>query len=204
MSEFPWLSTAMRDPLYHRPIERDPEWSNDSVATKSREANELGAALGPEYFPPRFKFSVKQPGNADQLGDMFIGGGFWIVSARCAAVLRKFDLGEGDLYPAEIFAHDTSTKLTDQFYTWNFGNARSFALPAQSQGVRPPVNGIWRLRATIADDELVLDRSALSGADVWIDPQFLNSLFFSGRLGSALREANLAGPFAALVKCRIN
>lgn len=203
MSQYAWLSTAMRDPLYHRAVSRDPDSMSDSLATECREANELGKPLGPDCFPKRFWLSDDEFGSAGPLGDMFIGGGFWLVSERCAKVFRAFDLGGGGLFEVDIFEQDRNNKVPGTYYAINFGSTKAAAVPEKSNRVRPPVSGIWRFRATIGDFDLAVDQAALPSADMWIDPQFLSSMFFSQKLGDALIEADLTGPFSAMKKCKI-
>lgn len=203
MSQYAWLCTAMRDPLYHRAVCRDPESMSETLATQCREANELGKPLGPDCFPKRFWISDGEFGSADHLGDMFIGGGFWLVSDRCAKVLQALDLGKGGVFEVDIFDKTKINKIPNVYYAINFGNAKSAAVPEKSSGVRPPVSGVWRFRAMIEDFDLAVDQTALSGADVWIDPQFLSSMFFSQQLGDALIEADLIGPFSTMKKCKV-
>ena len=54
---------------------------------------------------------------------MFRADGFWLISERCADVMRKFDLGAGSLCPAKILQKGGAPALPEKFYCLNFGNA---------------------------------------------------------------------------------
>lgn len=56
--------------------------------------------------------------------DLFYARSYWIVSARAAAIIRRFDLGEGGLYPVTQgrYRRDRTTRVDGEYFTWIWGN----------------------------------------------------------------------------------
>lgn len=125
-----------------------------------------------------------------QLPNLFHGGGFWFASAKACAVLRQFDLGAGALYPVKVLAKDRETPLGEAgWHCINFGNTKTAFLPEQSTRSRPSSGGGWRNISTLKDGEFAVSSSALDGPDMWVNSQLRRGIFFSERLGKALKKA---------------
>ena len=114
------------------------------------------------------------------------------MPAKAAAILQRFDLGTGALYPVRVSGKDRQTPLGEGWYCINFGSRKAAFLPERSDRLRPPVGGKWRPFASLKDGEFAVSTEALNGPDIWVDPQLWDSIFFSERLGKALKKAKAA------------
>ena len=142
----------------------------------------------------------------ERIPDLFVANGYCIVSGRAADVIRRFDLGQGALYPVDaVYQKDRTTRIPGDFFCWIFGNTKEAFLGEESQGIRqfgPVPTGRWTMPYVHQDDHLAVSRAALDGPDVWMDPRLFKSVFVSGRLGDALDEAGLRKAFR-LFRCRL-
>jgi hypothetical protein len=137
------------------------------------------------------------------LPDLFYGYGFWVVSDRCADVMRGFDLGSGSLHPVKVFEKDKATPIGDHgWFCLNFGNKKSILLPDKSRSIKPFPGDRWRPDVIVGDNAIAVSPQALIGPDIWIDPLFFNGFFLSDALVKALKKAKCRSGFA-LKKCQV-
>ncbi len=191
-----WVSFAFTDTkLVTMSFTNDLSETNTNRAIETIKANKLGQPVAREGFPTALwanEDGVKAP---PPLMDV---NGIWVVSEKAAAVLQKFDLGAGGLYPVSLFKADRKTLFGQPYYCWNFGNNKSALSADASLGLRPfGVAGVtWNFPWTrIEDDSVAVSKTSLEGPDVWLDPLLFKSLFVSGPLGSALKSAGLGDAF---------
>jgi hypothetical protein len=139
-----------------------------------------------------------------KLPDLANAGGFWTVSAAVADVLRRVELGRTSLYPTKAFRYDRRTRLEGEYFCLNFGERKTAFLPEQSPRAEKPYpnEDIWKLPLAPNDSDIAVGQAALSGADLWVDPQVRNAFFLSDRLVQALKAAGLARRFG-LFRCRV-
>ena len=166
-------------------LERDSEF-----AFAYNRKNELGESLEESCFPQK-GWLLPEHAKRKSLAKFAAAGSFVYMSATCADVFRRFDLGKGALYPIELFEADGITPLADTWFTINFGNVKQCLLPEQSGELRPAPRGTYSTFATFDDWDLAFSASALDGPDVWIDPILNHSFCMSDRLAQALSEAGL-------------
>jgi hypothetical protein len=72
----------------------------------------------------------------------------------------------------------------------------------QSKHIEPWPGGRWGDTGEFTDNDLAVTRAALSGPDLWIDPQFNGGLFVSGALGDAFKKAKCTSGWG-LTRCRV-
>ena len=127
----------------------------------------------------------------------------------CADVLRQFDLGQTALYPVDIFQYDRTTRVDGDYFHLAFGEVKNVFEPDQTPDVEvasarlnPKPNGYWMLKFALSDGDTAVNKSALEGADLWIDPSLLKTFFMSDVLVQALKAAKLTRRFG-LRKCRV-
>ncbi len=207
MNDYVWFSDVMNDPRRLRPFTNDFYGDEDC---HNHEANDwidrinAGDPLPPECFPKRIWGSTTR--GAKQFGklpDIAFGYGFYFVSERCADVLRQFDLGGGHLYPVEVLQKDKITPIGDhKWFCINFGNVKRAFLAEQSNNIEPFPQNRWAPRAVFTDYDGAVAKTALIGADLWVDPVFWNSIFLSRALGDALKKAKCSSGWG-LIKCRV-
>jgi hypothetical protein len=205
MTEYAWMSTAMGDPRRLRPFTNDFDGKDISRLVSIQERHEAGMPLSAEDFPQAIWGSTKRGARTfGKLPNIFFGYGFWVVSDTCAVVMRQFDLGQGGLYSVKVFQKDKKTPIGDhEWFCLNFGNVKSGVVAEASDKLFLRSGGIWSVRATVADDDVVLSPSVLEGPDMWIDQKVMQAFFMSWRLGSALKQAKCTSGFG-LYRCRIS
>ena len=201
----PWVSLAMQNPGLKLSLGPDLDvWDEDRII-EAEERNERGKPLSAEWFPEELaawkEASRLRPVT---LGDIFFAYGYWVVSEEAASVMRRFDPGNGALYPVTLYQKDRRTPVDHQYYCINFGNVKKALLPEQSQGLRPSrtVKGLYYPKGRVRNRDMAVSPAALEGPDIWIDPQLDMAFFVSGALGRALKAAGANRNFS-LLKCRL-
>jgi len=160
-----------------------------------------GEPLGPECFPEDIWVAPHADRGYAKLPDLFFAGSHWAVSKGAAEVMRQFDLGGGAVYPVGVFGKDRRTPIGEGWFCLNFGNQKQAFVPELTPKARQISGRQWyQLSPTMKDGGVTVTNVALSGADIWIDPQVVDAFFLSDRLARALKKAKAAREFF-LVKC---
>jgi hypothetical protein len=149
--------------------------------------------MDPALFPKRFdvKLGEYREHHYGRWPDFFPFVGLWVVSDRVANVLTSFVTGGGEFVPVEMNDLDTCKLMTGRWFLWQLC-ARKLALEPDSSRNIFPVGEGRHIHAGISDGDLVLKSDALSGADIWTDPQLQGVIFLSADLSETLRSAGLA------------
>lgn len=203
MTDHVWICRAISDTSNYRSLTNDLAEDHKDRAIDSDKRNELGEALGAEYFPSRIWPSDEIPDRGLPLGDLFFANSVWVVSGRCADVLRGFDLGHGNLYPVSVMGKDGAPIAGRTFFCINFGNRKQALLPEHSASIRKTFNDYYRLKGVFNDDDIAVSSSATSGPDIWIDPLIYGAFFLNSRLHDALIEAGTVSGFGEMKRCRV-
>jgi hypothetical protein len=199
-----WASNAMINPAMLRPFTHSFGDERLEFTAQCQRENKSGKSMGPDCFPAEIYVAKDANTNYEKLPHLFFGFGYWVVSGAAAEVMRKFDLGGGNLYPTKVFRKDRKTPIGDTWYCLNFGNVKKAYVGG---GVDPTPHikmpYLYHIPPTILkDSDYTLNSAALAGPDIWVDPQIGSTFFVSDALAKALKDAGVAGPFG-LKKCRI-
>ena len=125
------------------------------------------------------------------------------VDQSVAKLFERFDLGDGGIYPTELYLYDRQTRIDADYVYLDFGNAKTSTRPDDSKlKPNPYRSGHWGLPSPLRDGDVAVDRTALEGPDLWIDPQVQLAFFFSDPLAQALESAGVAKAFR-LKSCRV-
>lgn len=168
-------------------------------------AHQSGVPIAENRIPRVFRGDFPHTRFSKGFPDFFSADGFFLVSERCAAVFRQFDLGSGGLVPVEIYEGDCATRVPGQFFLLNFGCQKSVLMPDLMDRSYIEQFGptLWFPRAAgKTDDAHVVNSAACEGPDLWHDPQILKMFFMSGRLADGLRAAKVARTIG-MYTCRI-
>ncbi len=143
-------------------------------------------------------------GPIDRLPNLFNANGYYVVSAEAAEIIGQFDLGQGALYPVEIYQSDQVTPVVGPWYCWVFGNSKTGLNSKASRGLKPfGVSGLrFNMPQPLPDDAVAVQSRAVDGPHVWTDPTLFKSVFVSGDLAAALTNAGMAKDFR-LANCVI-
>ena len=116
MTDHIWLSNAstLTELMYW--ITSNVATEDVSVAIEAVMANSNGKSVNIESCHTRLWGSDEVEFDEVVLrppSDLFYAGSYWIVSARAAAIIRRFDLGEGGLYPVTqgLYRRDRTTRV---------------------------------------------------------------------------------------------
>jgi hypothetical protein len=204
-----WASNAMINPAMLRSIRHslaDSGEENKKKTLAAAQGIKDGKSMGPEFFPAEIYVAKDANTNYEKLPALFYAYGYWVVSGAVAEVMRKFNLGGGNLYPTKVFRKDRKTPIGDSWFCLNFGNVKkAFVGQPESMDVSRfglPTIDEWSAPTILKDGQLAVTADALAGPDIWIDPKLKNIFFVSDALAKALKDAGVAGPFG-LKKCRI-
>ncbi|WP_170561007.1 hypothetical protein [Ruegeria atlantica] len=196
-----WISGAMVSVSSIKGFDQDNYLENNELAVDAMKRNNVGEPLAADRFPTEMYAEYKDKKEKKQ-PDLFNAGGTCSVSTACAAVLRQFDLGEGNLYPVRLFQHDRTTPVEGEYFCLNFGAQKTAVLTEQSPRITKPYPNyaIWQPPGAMQDKDIAVSASALDGPDIWIDTQMRHAFFVSDPLAQALRVAKVSRPFK-LRKC---
>jgi hypothetical protein len=153
---------------------------------------------------PRMIWALPEARRFGTLPHFFLGAGYWIVSRKAADIIGQFDLGDGGLYPVQMFQSDRTTPVEGEFLCLNVGAQKSAFLPEQSPRLtkRSPYLPRWTLPDEDKDDAASVASTALQGPDIWWDHSINSGFFLSGPLGDALKKAGMAKAFR-LYRCPV-
>jgi len=207
MSDTVWISTAPGHASNMRPLKHS--FSNDEqmkIGLEWARRNIDGEPLGAEFFPDEI-WGISSAEEKDyKLPEIFRAGDVWVVSSAAADILSRFDLGSGGLYPVKVFKNDHVTPIAGEWFCINFGNRKSAIIPSESPKMRHRYirNGEkgWFPPFVTKDSDVALSRAALSGPDIWIDPDVGDAFFISDVLAKALKKEKADKGFF-LSKCRV-
>ncbi len=209
MNDYVWISRAPSDSTLSDGFMKtdvDAE-SNDAILALARVA-QAGGTIDPAQFPTEAWGEMGDYRSHHFPGawpDLFYYAGFWILSARSAAILRQFDLGSGHILPLRLFERDHATPVLGEWFIWNIGNLKQALSPEQSRNLIKVGESKW-MSIQLGDRDVKCTAKALEGADVWFDPGLHDMLFLSGPLGDKLRAEGLAtekAGFGELIKCDV-
>ena len=203
-----WVSRAMSDSTLVKAITCDELATDPDPIIETMENSRKGKPMPADRFPNRLHGEYRDA-HIKKLPDICMAGGFWVVSAACADVLRQFDLGQTALYPVEIFQHDQKTRVEGEYFYLAFGETKNVFEPDETPRAtvfsampNPKPNGYWDFMGEMKDGDVAVNKTALEGVDLWIDPSFISIFFLSDDLVQALKAAKLTRRFG-LRKCRI-
>jgi len=208
MSEYAWVTQAPSDERLMAPMWSDAEIDGDKAAAELerpvKNKSRRGVPLPAADFPASVAANrdPNDPPKIYQKLPHFFTSSWIFASKELADVLRQFDVG-GGLYPVDIYQEDRKTRVPGTYLHLNIGTAKNALLAEQSPGVGDPYGmGVLLFNAPLNDDEITLSDVALSGPDIWVDPNLSSAIFFSDRLWTAMKLAKVHTPFRAK-RCRI-
>lgn len=128
--------------------------------------------------------------------------GFYFVRSESAEILRRFDLGQGALYPTQLWHPDRKTPVPGECFYLSQGNRKdAFLLERSPEAERIPGDR-WLPPPNPVGNELMFSEAALIGPDIWWDPKIAAYYFISNRLAQALKQARLARDWM-LLRCPV-
>lgn len=186
-----WVSNARADSRLILMVTSDITAADPDRAIEAQRLNDSGMSVPPDMCPQMIWGDTGEPA-IGSLPDVFYANGYWVVSARMAEVLTRFDLGGGALQPLAggVVQADRTTRVPGEYFVWIFGNEKRAFLEQHSPKARPmggaPTRDWCKMPSVMEDDAIAVSTAALAGPDVWVDPQLFKSIFVSGAVGDAL------------------
>ena len=202
-----WLLGAFHANHYatHLVPDDHPEWQDVNRMINHGNPGHTG------YFPPAFYgyYDLGRTIPALKTPPPLFRGycGVPILTAACAEVLRRFDLGRTTLHPIELLKQDRKTPVLKGDYVGMLpGEYRERVVPQATSlrlkhvgGTTPPRYNTY---CDVTDDAIALSPEALEPPDLWIDRRLIDRMFVTDRLGEALVEAGWRDVMK-LTRCRV-
>jgi hypothetical protein len=202
MNSHVWVSDCSADSTLIKMVTADIVENDFEAAVQASRMQKKGMAV-PVHMLPKQIWVDKGRSRIKGLPAFFYGNGYWIVSRKAADILSRFNLGDGGLYPVQMFQSDRTTPVDGEFLCLNLGAQKSAFLPEKSpRAFQRPGLEVWSLPSSEKDDVLHVRASAIDGPDVWRDPRVRSGFFVSEALGGALKKAGMAKAFR-LYRCPV-
>lgn len=195
-----WISLAPTNPNRGKWMKSDPVPGDAAYPNGFLARNESGEPLGPQCFPSALWTAAER--DHGSMPDVFQGVNGFVLSNRCADVLRRFDLGQGNLYPVKLLKRDRQTEIPGAYFYLNIGNRKRGFQPALSPTAWPVSAGGWSPPPALKDGQFSLSPEVLIGPDIWVDTQVWNAFFVSDALAKELFDNKLGKAFM-LKQCNV-
>jgi len=211
MIEKIWVSPAGNSAIVSKLTTNPDEDQDDYRSELERneqimKKHDLGITLSDEERPRRAHPYYRDENRIRKLADFFKINRYFVVSSAFAKVLREFDLGEGGLFPIDLYKGNRIARFPGEWYFLNFGCLKQVFIPEQSAGgfTQNPYRSdeFFHLNTLVKNGDITVSASALEGPDLWHDPRLHDALFLSGRLEAALTGAKLTRTLRR-ARCRI-
>lgn len=120
----------------------------------------------------------------------FLTSDLAIASDDLRTLLERFNLGKTKF--KQVILNNPFQKQTFPNYNWlNVCEKKSAAIIEKSEGLKGPLNsGAYKYRPN-KDDQIIVDKSALEGVDLWMDERLSCEFFFSDPLYQAIKASKL-------------
>ncbi len=189
------------------PYEPDPGLNDRKTDVALLRRYKAGAISDAGELPDRFLYRKDFDGmQRNPLPPVIDAGGFIVLNQALHDVLVQFDLGGAVLHPVKLFQIDHTTEEKGNYYIPVVVARKRGFEPEHSKNVRypraPEPNSHGRLGLRIVEDDVRMNTSVLTGADLWMDPGIFHEFFISDRLCQAIKAANLLAPTRA-IRCPI-
>ncbi|MDQ7735322.1 hypothetical protein QT231_21695 [Halomonas sp. SpR1] len=198
-----WATNCLTDGELIYGFRSDKSLEDEERAADTMNRAERGEPQPADCFPKEM-YVASEYEKIKTVPDIFTSG-FWVVSARFAEVLRRFELGQTELYPVKLFHHDRKTPFEGEYFTLAFGETKDTFVPEES----PKANKIpftksdlWGPKYSDNEDSLALSSEVLQGADLWMEKKMRKVFFLSDRLVEALNAEKLTKPLKPY-RCRV-
>lgn len=199
-----YVTNFLLNPMVSIQLESKLTRTDLAAAASLAERARLPDGVRADELPNKFFWGESDTKMPTELPDM-IRSSYIFVSESLANLLSAFDLGRGFLWDVEIYEYDESTPADVQLKGLHVGTFKSSLIGDQSPKLReiattPPK---WMFpHSPLSDDDVTLNKTAEQGADLWRDEASPSLLYFSQKLGDAIREAGLAKELK-LIRCAL-
>jgi hypothetical protein len=212
MSEHVWVSISGENRYRDFDFGLSEEKYTRDERIEMVRALDLGSRKGLPLPADRFPDVLETVGKGSRLPKTLPDYINWlcpVVSERLADVLGEGDLGSSSFYPMKLYRRDKDTTFDQKFLILNIAVCKEVLLPDESSNLTERVYApsvkmrAFDINTWVEEDDIVLQRAALDGADIWVDPMLPSETFFvSDRLYQILKKAKLA-KLLDLKRCRI-
>ena len=197
--DFAWICDSLDFAYAPMSVEVPENLNVDSPVVAASGLHRTGLPYDETAFEAVAKWDKSPGGYAKTLPHVFKCNGFTGVSAKAREVFVAHDMGKASFRPLQLYEADGVTPYSGQLYLLNFG-AQKQAFRGEDSPLlqraftRGDVRKLPFLEQRV-DDQVVLDRKALTGADLWTDPLLYRGVFVSDRLHDAMVKARVDKPF---------
>ncbi|MFS8327581.1 imm11 family protein [Vreelandella titanicae] len=197
-----WATNCLTDGELIYGFRSDKSLEDEERAADTMSRAERGEPQPADHFPKEM-YVASEFEKIKTVPDIFTSG-FWVVSARFAEVLRRFELGQTGLYPVKLFHHDRKTPFEGEYFVLAFGETKDTFVPEESPEADTVFmrKDVWQAKRANNKDSLAFDKSVLNGVDLWMEKKIMYSFFMSVRLVEALKAEKLSQKLRPY-RCRV-
>ena len=201
MSAHAWVSNVQSDVELILMFNADIVKEGGDVSADYLTDLRFGRPVPPEGCPKEVwaDREYSQVKDGATLPPVFIANGYIVVGEEAADILRRYDVGQGALYPVRVLQRDRQTSFPGTWFCWVFGNVKDTLNSERSVNLRRfspvPASRRQKLATDPQDDDVALSGEALNGPDIWLEERLIKPVCLSGPLGDALKAAGLAKTF---------
>ena len=157
---------------------------------------------------PLIIFEDRPDATLDDLPELFIGGGLFVISDRVAAPFRQFDMGRTYFAPVKVLLADEVTEVhADRGYVAMERRKTVDAVDIEKcrdlrAGIHSDPPSVWSMPIKPKDDDIAVRTDVLNGPPIWGSPKVVGGVFFRGDIVDALSAAGVAELWK-FKRCRI-
>ncbi|OWV27850.1 imm11 family protein [Halomonas campaniensis] len=164
-----WATNCLTDGELIYGFRSDKSLEDEESAANTMNRAERGEPQPADCFPKEM-YVASEYEKIKSVPDIFTSG-FWVVSARFAEVLSRFELGQTELHPVKLFQHDRKTPFEGEYFVLAFGETKDTFVPEESPEADTVFmrKDVWQAKRANNKDSLAFDKSVLNGVDLWME-----------------------------------
>ncbi|WP_411889479.1 hypothetical protein [Yoonia sp. SDW83-1] len=164
-------------------------YSENRAATKASASKYMKAQrLEPSERKPDEAELLQVTHSIDPLPDM-LSDEYLIVSDRWRETAQQFDLGSTAFDPVVLYGFRRKYRFELDYNYLNITQTKASVVLEKCKDIRPRRAGNWNFG--LPESQIAVNKVALSGVDLWMEPILRGAVFMSDALYTALNEQKL-------------
>ena len=150
------------------------------------------------YRAERLEPSERRPGEAELLRvtkntidplPHILANSYLIVSDQVRETAQQFELGSTAFDPVVLYGFRRKYRFDPDYNYLNITETKASVILEKCKDIRSRLAGDWNF--ALPESQIAVNKAALAGVDLWMEPILLGAVFMSDALYTALNEQNL-------------